>query len=104
MSTGRPRAELMEKIIRDFKPEAPGRRKNSASRTNAAATTIRCLEEKCFTAPLLKIQGTHLHLTNWSVRFHRVSSKKCKTTLPRNKTRSPHPVLRYWLSGVSNDQ
>jgi hypothetical protein len=68
MSTGRPSAELMEKMIRDFKREAPGRRRNSASTINAAATTIRRLEEKSFTAPLLQLRGN--------------SSYKLERTLP----------------------
>src|ERR1700686_2735713 len=57
MSTGRPTAELMERVILDFKGEAPGRRRKSASRINAAATTIRRLEERSFTAPLLERRG-----------------------------------------------
>jgi hypothetical protein len=40
----------MEVIIRDFKREAPGRTRNSASRINAAVTATRRLEEKIFTA------------------------------------------------------
>src|ERR1700721_3252338 len=56
MSTGRPTAQLIEKVMRDFKGEAPGRRKKSASRINAAATTARCLEKKSFTAPLMKLR------------------------------------------------
>jgi hypothetical protein len=48
----------MEKVIRDFKrEEAPGRSRKSASRSNAAATTVRRLEEKSFTAPLLELRG-----------------------------------------------
>src|ERR1700728_4935173 len=48
----------MEEVIRDFKrEEAPGRSRKSASRSNAAATTIRRLEEKSFTAPLLELRG-----------------------------------------------
>src|ERR1700736_5664816 len=100
MSTGGPNAVVIEKVIRDFKREPPGRSRKSASTINAAATTIRRLEEKSFTAPLLKPGGTsassyEIHLTGWSVRFHRVSSKKCSTTLPRNKIRSPQAVFRY---------
>src|ERR1700721_2351196 len=65
MSTGRPTAQLIEKVRRDFKGEAPGRRKKSASRINVAATTARCLEEKSFTAPLMKrrewnFEGPHV--------------------------------------------
>ena len=47
----------MEDTIRDFKREAPGRSRNSTSTINAAAATIRRLEEKSFTAPLLEIRG-----------------------------------------------
>src|SRR5271169_1490921 len=47
----------MDDTIRDFKREAPGRRRNSASTINAAAATIRGLEERSFTAPLLEFRG-----------------------------------------------
>ena len=43
--------------MRDFNREAPGRRTKSASTINAAATAIRRLEERSFTAPLLKLRG-----------------------------------------------
>src|SRR5579862_3477900 len=96
MSTERPNAELIEAIMRDFKLEAPGRSAKSASRMNADATAIRRLEEKSFTTPLLNLREEfHRHLTNWSVRFQRVSSKKCSTTLPRKRMRSLHAVFRY---------
>src|ERR1019366_6873417 len=58
MSTGRPSAELMEEIMRNFKWEAPGRRRKSSSRINAAATTNRRLEERSFTAALLELRRT----------------------------------------------
>ena len=47
----------MEETIRDFKREAPGRRRNSVSTINAATAAIRRLEEKSFTAPLLEFRG-----------------------------------------------
>src|SRR5271169_5346103 len=57
ISTGRPTPELMEEAIRDFRREAPGRKRNSTSSSKAAATTIRRLEEKNVTAPLLERRG-----------------------------------------------
>src|ERR1700727_1371133 len=47
----------MEKIMRDFKRDAPGRSRKSASTSNAAATAIRRLEERSFTAPLPDLRG-----------------------------------------------
>src|ERR1700724_255843 len=69
MSTGRPRAKLIEKMIRDLNGEAPGRSKKRASRISAAAT-IRRLEEKNFTASLLDLRRVSS------------SSYKLKRTLP----------------------
>src|SRR5450631_3570932 len=77
MSTGRPSPELMEDAIRDFKREAPGRSTNSSSTINAAAATIRRLEEKSFTAPLLEFRGA----SSWSAELSYELERPCPTCL-----------------------
>src|SRR5580692_826037 len=51
ISTARPRLALIEAMIRDFKREAPGRRRNNTSRTAIPTAATRHLEEKIFTTP-----------------------------------------------------
>ena len=75
----------------DFSREAAGTKQKQRQHNTAAATAIRRLEEEDFTRPHRSFEG--LHRTNWRVRLQRVSSKKCSTTLPRNRIRSLQAVF-----------